>query len=357
MRNFRPRMGMAEVVVRLTKEKRKLAESVTRYRARIAELEERIASLSSEPATQAKNRSSGKPVEVRPVDGVSDTYTDASSDEVDQDSFDDSSDESYSPSSDESADDDALHMQTRGMKRKWSDVDSEDETSDDEPRHKQFSYRPKILAEELIGLPENYDNMDIFNVGKSSIKKYKAFEYILNALLILYQVLPLHKLNEAGRSAFITLVLGLAVINFSDDAVIEPQYRLQRCDIGRGIPDWVIKLAGRIILVVEAKTRDVKKGITQNVLQLYAAYREMWPSDDEQWRTMYGVVSTAEEWILLEVQFKGKECKIRRGHTNLKLPFNDKNLDKKMFATRLELLIEHLTWLLSNRQKLTTFVL
>jgi hypothetical protein len=26
---------------------------------------------------------------------------------------------------------------------------------------------------------------------------------------------------------------------------------------------------------------------------------------------------------LLEVQFKGKECKVRRNHTNLKLPFND----------------------------------
>jgi hypothetical protein len=180
------------------------------------------------------------------------------------------------------------------------------------------------------------------------VNKYeKEVDIVMGALTILCRAHNVRKLNEAGWSVFIGLILSLAVVVFNtvftSNLVLRPQYRLHRCEIGQHIPDWVITKGGKILLVVEAKAHDIKEGVAQNVEQLYAAYKEACQPGINGHKTMYGLVVTASEWAFIKASFEGDEFKITRSKASpWELPLNKFDSAKSSLKSRLQKLIEQL---------------
>ena len=89
-----------------------------------------------------------------------------------------------------------------------------------------------------------------------------------------------------------------------------PEYELSGSH-GKGPVDWVIKIGDTIIVVTEAKREDINQGVGQNAIQLQASsqrnkkkrtYNEALHED-----VMYGIVSTAVDWVIIKLVSSGSE--------------------------------------------------
>jgi hypothetical protein len=288
-----------------------LEEENANQKARIAELEGKLAAViaaNTDIATDASQTEAG-PVDAK-LDGQNKTESTA--------------------------------KQNQGVKRKWLS----DEVDKKSAKRKISNVQPKkvceVLKEKIL-----YQDLPPFEMKGMPVNA-KDLRCIANALIILKRAHCFRSLNEAGRSAFIILILGLVVANLPSGIIIEPQYRLRKGQSGQIIPDWVVKRNSRIILVVEAKAKDVNDGINQHIRQLYETYKENC-SDAKEWKAFHGIVTTANEWVFIKAMFNGEECKIMRSiRSPWKLPLNDENLSKEQLAPKLHVLSERLAWFLSE---------
>jgi hypothetical protein len=200
----------------------------------------------------------------------------------------------------------------------------------------------------LLDKKIDYQTLPEFETDQCVINP-KGLDIVVEALVLLQRAHCFRGLNEAGRSAFITLILSLAVVNLASDVVIEPQYRLRKGQSGQIIPDWVIKRDDEIILVVEAKAHELNAGVSQHIRQLYEAYKENNPSEADKWRIVRGLVTTADKWVFIVAAFNGEQCKFIRGDKSpWELPLNNQNMDTSRFKFDLQLLVEQLVWFLSE---------
>jgi hypothetical protein len=290
-----------------------LEEENANQKARIAELEGKLAAViaaNTDIATDASQTEAG-PVDAK-LDGQNKTESTA--------------------------------KQNQGVKRKWLS----DEVDKKSAKRKISNVQPKkvceVLKEKIL-----YQDLPPFEMKGMPVNA-KDLRCIANALIILKRAHCFRSLNEAGRSAFIILILGLVVANLPSGIIIEPQYRLRKGQSGQIIPDWVIKRNGQIILVVEAKTKDVNDGINQNLQQLHAAYKENWSSKTDEWKNIHGLITTGDKWVFIKAKFKGEECKLMRNQTcPWKLPLNDDNLSYESLIPQFQTFIEQFTWFLSAR--------
>jgi hypothetical protein len=288
-----------------------LEEENANQKARIAELEGKLAAViaaNTDIATDASQTEAG-PVDAK-LDGQNKTESTA--------------------------------KQNQGVKRKWLS----DEVDKKSAKRKISNVQPKKICEVLKERILHQD-LPTFETKKAPVNA-KEIHCIVDALLILKRSHYFRKLNEAGRSVFIALVLGLVVANTIPSAIIEPQYRLRKGKSGQIIPDWVVKRNSRIILVVEAKAKDVNDGINQHIRQLYETYKENC-SDAKEWKAFHGIVTTANEWVFIKAMFNGEECKIMRSiRSPWTLPLNDENLSRDQLMPKLYGLTEQLAWFLSE---------
>jgi hypothetical protein len=230
--------------------------------------------------------------------------------------------------------------QARNAKRKKPSEQADQKST----RQKVCDARPKTIHD-WLSKKINYQDLSTFKAEEAPVNE-KELNTIIDALDILMRSHAFHNLNEAGRSVFIELVLSLAVVNLSVDAVIKPQYRLRKYEFGLCIPDWVIKQSNQIILTVEAKARNVNDGINQNLRQLYRVYKEIQTPVMTGWQTFHGLVTTANEWVFIKAMFNGNECRIlRSAKSPWKLPLNS-GCAAKEFKSQFRQLATQLVWFL-----------
>jgi hypothetical protein len=161
---------------------------------------------------------------------------------------------------------------------------------------------------------------------------------------ILHEVLEEDMRNEADRSSIIVLVLAAAVFLLRRGARLKSQYSFI-CRLGTGKADWAIKCGGKIIMVVEAKAKNLDEGVAQNELQMIAAHLKN-TNNVPTAGTMYGVVSTADKWLILRTEFAedGSHKVTRSNVSPITLPLEGASLNAQELHNQFKWLMENMMW-------------
>jgi hypothetical protein len=206
---------------------------------------------------------------------------------------------------------------------------------------------PKNINQFLKEKPR-YEDLPMFTTRNAHVNE-DALDCIVDVFMILKKAYRFRSLNEAGRSVFIALVLALVVTNIASGAVVKPQYRFRKGLSGQIVPDWVIKRGSEILLVVEAKTHTFSGDVTQHIEQLHAAYKEICSSRPNEQKTVHGLITTADKWLLVMANFSDEKCEIMRGRTcPWELPLNSEKVDRNQLKSKLKALVEQLAWFSSE---------
>jgi hypothetical protein len=236
--------------------------------------------------------------------------------------------------------------QTQNLKRKRSSIREGKRPA----QGKTSNVWPKDINQ-LLKEKYKYEDLPTFTTGKASINE-NDLNCIVDVFMILKKAYRFRGLNESGRSVFIALVLALVVVNTTSGAIVEPQYRFRKGQSGQIVPDWVIKQGDKILLVVEAKSHTFSGDITQHIEQLYAAYKETCSSESGGWKTVHGLITTADKWLFVKASFSSEKCKIMRSHIgHQELPLNSESVDKNQLENKLELLARQLVWFSSDKHQ------
>jgi hypothetical protein len=119
-----------------------------------------------------------------------------------------------------------------------------------------------------------------------------------------------------------------------------------------GKADYVISAGNAILLVIEAKATDLRPGIAQNLLQVRAAYRQNQKNGIDLGDTMYGLVTTASEWVLLKVAFaENDKCTVARCKDELVLSVKEDGVSEDLLLKQVEPIVGYIAWVLDNKMK------
>ncbi|CAG8673102.1 7830_t:CDS:1, partial [Paraglomus occultum] len=174
---------------------------------------------------------------------------------------------------------------------------------------------------------------------------------IVTDMLELYKILPnIRSSNEAIRRTYISCVLYKVALCFDGSIKVIPEYQLKGSH-GKGPVDWAIMIGSKIIVITEAKKKDLDHGIAQNTIQLHTAIQENSRkgfSNGDNSTTIYGIVTTGSEWIIIKfikVDPDQPPIKIFRSSlTPICLPLTEGKLDKSKLQKAVEDLFAQILW-------------
>jgi hypothetical protein len=223
------------------------------------------------------------------------------------------------------------------------------------PEEQQFSCQPeKNVRKILPDFPEKYQDLRPFPVKTTASTNSDDVSFAARTLAIAQRMLDMHNLKEAGCSIYAAVVLCVATMCLKKATVVTPQYWLSWPKAGHGYADWVVRTDEKVHLVVEAKADNLTKGVAQNARQLYAAHYENVKNNcykAGEKRIMRGIVTTAEEWVFLKLDFGRRKPQLTRGNTILRLPLKQANMKVEDLEKDLQQFVECFNWFMSDQNK------
>ena len=124
------------------------------------------------------------------------------------------------------------------------------------------------------------------------------------------------------RCKFISSVLHSIASCYNGEVKVCPEYELSG-SYGKGPVDWVIKIGDTIIIVIEAKRKDINQGVGQNAIQLQALFQR-----NKKKRTynealredvMYGIILTGVNWVIIKLVATGEYNDSNHGNVEVLL--------------------------------------
>jgi hypothetical protein len=223
------------------------------------------------------------------------------------------------------------------------------------PDEQQFSHQPEKNVKKILpDFPEKYEKLSSFPVEQSEAANSDDVSFAARTLAIAQRMLDMHNLGEAGCSIYAAVVLCVATACLKKATVVTPQYWLSWPKAGHGYADWVVRTDEKVHLVVEAKADNLTKGVAQNARQLYAAHHENVKNNcykAGEKRIMRGIVTTAEEWVFLKLDFGRRKPQLTRGNTILRLPLKQANMKVEDLEKDLQQFVECFNWFMSDQNK------
>ncbi|TPX36859.1 hypothetical protein SeMB42_g07004 [Synchytrium endobioticum] len=198
---------------------------------------------------------------------------------------------------------------------------------------------------------DSYEEQDKFQCGITEISEEvrPTFNHLVEDIQASIKAFPtVRGSSEANRSEFISRILSCVTSLFDGRFELHPQMEVAG-ELGRGPVDWAIRYKdGRIIGVIEAKKSDLKQGVAQNIMQLRSSDDSNKPKNLDRKEipsTLFGMVTTAEKWVLIKVVKNGGEHKL---YVDERAPYIldlRKNVSRKKLAVGLEQLFKRLLWI------------
>ncbi|TPX37366.1 hypothetical protein SeLEV6574_g07904, partial [Synchytrium endobioticum] len=221
-----------------------------------------------------------------------------------------------------------------------------------ETQQRQFSDWKFSDIMELYNLSnDTYQALESFQCGITEISDEvrPTFNYLVEEIMASIKAFrTVNGSSEANRSEFISRILSCVTAQFDGRFELHPQMEVAG-ESGRGPVDWVIKHEdGRIIGVIEAKKSELNQGVAQNIIQLRSSMESNKPKKldrEETPSTVFGIVTTAEAWIVLKMERTGRVHKV---YVHEGAPYVidlSKNVDPKNLAAGLEEVFIRLLWI------------
>jgi hypothetical protein len=203
----------------------------------------------------------------------------------------------------------------------------------------QFSRYARKFTRKRSKSSIRYQKLDTFEASQVHVED-EVLVHPESMISIFNEVLEVDKRNEADYSNIIAQALATAVLLLQNGARLKSQYNLVYGQY-KGKADWAIKCNGKVIMVAEAKSKNLDEGVAQNKLQMLAAHQENTNGKSEA-GTIYGVVSTASKWLILRTEFAADgSYKVTQSDVSpISLPLGAESDAKKLH--------EQFKWLMEN---------
>jgi hypothetical protein len=137
-------------------------------------------------------------------------------------------------------------------------------------------------------------------------------------------------------------------IKYGHEIEVEPEYTIVG-NTHKGKVDVAVTLDKAIVLVTEIKKEDLNLGMAQNFLQILAARQQNIRRKVNMGDTMYGLVSTGFESILVRVVFKMNGRFTLTRSRIIKLPTGKTSASEQVLSERVESLSGKTMWAVDNQ--------